>query len=517
MDNVLLFSMNAGFSVCSISICLCIMFSYFLKNREKKLEVKNRLFVSYLSSIILMSVVEIIYVIYFLNVGVDGIYAKFLYYLYSLAILLATTTSWMFTISYRSSLKGQGKKEKNTDMKYVFYMIIAIIELLLGFMIFTMPVKIYPHHGIYTFSSLPITMIVLYTLISIGIFVVVLYFRNPNLTKRDLYPIITSLVLICALLVYRLITGTDINVETFQLTIYGLGIFFTLENQDYKLLETTKQKQKAAEDATKSQKEFLANMSHEMRSPMNTILGLSQLLLEEDEVSKSSIKDDMTNIHKVSTSLLSLINNIADYSSIISGKESVIEEEYDIKEVLLELNLNAMDIIKTNELHFDYSVSDSVPTKLYGDSAKISKILYSIISNAISYTKSGQIFLNVNGSKKEGQDVFHLEFLISTPGIDNSREAFDIDSESDNQESGDSTLTNENLNVLIVDALTNVLNGKIEIKKEMGIGTRYTLSLDQSTIRTKSSEKKNEEVEEKPTESEEKKESSLEEGGVSNV
>ena len=73
VDKVLLFSMNAGFSVCSIAICFCIIFSYLLKTREKKLEVKNRLFISYLLSIILMSIIEIIYVLYFLNVGVDGI------------------------------------------------------------------------------------------------------------------------------------------------------------------------------------------------------------------------------------------------------------------------------------------------------------------------------------------------------------------------------------------------------------------------------------------------------------
>ena len=85
------------------------------------------------------------------------------------------------------------------------------------------------------------------------------------------------------LLVYRLIKHTDINIETFQLTVFALGIFFTVENQDYKLLLTAKQKQTSAENATQSQKKFLSNLSHEIRSPMNTILGLSQLLLQQKE------------------------------------------------------------------------------------------------------------------------------------------------------------------------------------------------------------------------------------------
>ena len=516
MDKVLSFSMNAGFSVCSIAICLCIIFSYLLKTREKKLEVKNRLFISYLLSIILMSIIEIIYVIYFLNVGVNGVYAKSFYFLYSMAILLATTSSWMFTISYRSSLNNSTSDKKSNTKKYFFYTLIAIIELTLGIMIFVMPVQIYPHHGIYTFNSLPITLTVFYTLISIAIFVAVLYFRNPNLTKRDLYPIIASLVVVSGLLVYRLITNTDINVETFQLTIYGLGIFFTLENQDYKLLETTKQKQADAEEATKSQKEFLADMSHEIRSPMNTILGLSQLLLEEDSISKDSIKDDMTNIHDVSTSLLSLINNISDYSSVISGKDKLIEQEYDLKEVLLDLNLDVMSKIKNENIHFDYSINDSIPKKLYGDYSKITKILYNIIYNEISHASSGQIYLKANGNRVENDDVFHLEFLVSTNGVKSN-----VESDSTKVESGESvsSLTSENLNNLIINALTQSLNGQLEIKQEPGFGNEYILSVDQKFIDDKSnaSTNKQENVEERSTESKEEREISLEEGGVSHV
>ncbi|MBR2678313.1 MAG: hypothetical protein IKE63_02740 [Bacilli bacterium] len=517
MDKVLLFSVNAGFSVCSISICLCIMFSYFLKHREGKLETKNRLFISYLTSIVIMSIVEIIYVLYFLNVGENGPYAKSLYYLYSLSILLATTTSWMFTISYRTALKEEDPTQKKSNRKYLFYAIIGIIELTLGIMIFTMPVHIFPQYGVYTFKSLPITLTVLYTLISIAIFVAVLYFRNPNLTKRDLYPIITSLVVICALLIYRLITGIDINVETFQLTIYGLGIFFTLENQDYKLLDTTQQKRKAAESATKSQKEFLANMSHELRSPMNTILGLSQLLLEEEQLTKDGVKDDMTNIHTVSTSLLALINSITDYSSLISGKEKVIEKEYDPKEIFLDLNLDILNETKNNNISFDYSISDSIPRKLYGDSAKISKILYNIIHNAISYTRSGQITLSVNGNQKKNEDVFRFEFLVSTPGIDPRQGLFDNSSDEEIDES-ENKLTSETLNILIIRALASALEGKLDITKEKGVGTKYHLIIDQNMSKADTDEK-SEEEEKKPTEesTEEKTGTSVEEGGVAHV
>ncbi len=399
VDNVLAFFTNAGFSVSSICICLIVLFAYFLKTREKKLEYQSKFFVVYLVSIIVMSLAEVVYVMYYLKNGMDGQYAELVYDIYSVAILFATLSAWMFVISYRSNVLLDKKTSKS--FKIAFYSIIGIIEIVICALVFLLPVRIYQNYGIYNFDSISITTTLIYVLISTTGFIFLLYFKNKNVTKNDLAPIVTSVVILCLLLVYRMIKHIDINIETFQLTIFALGIFFTVENQDYKLLETARQKQSAAENATSSQKDFLANLSHEFRSPMNTILGLSQLLLQESELTNENTHDDMEHIHEASTSLISLINNITNFSYSVSDKEEVQNENYDIYETVFEANDAVVGEATNKGIDFSFSISDSMPKNLKGDSKMIAKTLEGIISNIVLHSTTGQIVLEANGEAKD--------------------------------------------------------------------------------------------------------------------
>ena len=494
VNNVLVFFTNAGFSISSICICVCILFAYFLKNREKKLEEKSIYFVLDLCAIIVMCIVEIIYVLYFIHVGSSGRYANMLYYLYSITILITTFFSWVFVISYRVTLNlDENSDEKNQRNKYIFYSIIAVIEIIIAVMIFVMPVSIEQIYGVYTFVSVPITTILVYVLLSTTSFVFFLYYKNKTITKRDLYPSIVSLILICLLLVYRLIRQVDINIETFQLTLFVLGVFFTVENQDYKLIALAKQKQETAQSATTSQQEFLANVAHGIRSPMNTILGLSQLLLQEEHLTQDKVTDDMKSIHDASTSLITLIHNITDYSYLISDKGEVAETEYDVQGVLFELNNEVVAKITNSDVSFNFGVSESVPSKLIGDSEKISKVLSSVISHAISYTSFGQITLDVKGNKKDN-NVFGLEFLIKTTSTNPDKKAIDIEAEEFMEIGSKGKIDSSILNLQIAKDLSDFLNGKLEVI-DAETETRYIFTLDQKMI-TKEEEGKEEKHEE---------------------
>lgn len=422
MSDTLIFFTNAGFSLASIWICFSIMFSYFLKSHDKKMESDNKNFMYYLISISVMSIVELIYVLYFLKNGFDTKLSKPLYFIYSVAILIATFSAWRYVISY--SYKMRNKSEKSKKMAYIA---IIVVELIIGVLIAVMPVKIFANYGIYTFESIPITITLAYTLVSTSMFIFLLYYKNNNITRKDLYPTIASTILIILLLAFRLITKIDINVETFQLTIFALGIFFTLENQDYKLINVAKQKQEEAEKATKSQKEFISNLSHEIRSPMNTILGYSQLLLQDPNLSKEGSNKEIISIHDASISLLSLINNITDFSDSISNKEEVVESEYSIQELLIEINNRIHSRIVNNKIVFDYNVSEIVPRSISGDYDKLTKILYNVLSNSIAYSITGHIGLEIRGTKKDN-NTFAFEFLVKTDGNNMEWKSFDVES-----------------------------------------------------------------------------------------
>ena len=208
MDNhIVMFFGNAGFSVSSIFICLTILFSYYLKRSGNKLEERSRFFILDLCSIIVMSIVEVVYVIYFVHVGMDGPYANMLYHLYSVCILLITLYSWFFVISYRAQVAKEAGRKKS--YKNYYFTLITVIEIGLLILLFKSPVHIFVEYGLFTFNSIAISTIVLYSLISTSIFVVVLYFRNKTVSTKDLYPSAISLILIILLLIFKSILSNE--------------------------------------------------------------------------------------------------------------------------------------------------------------------------------------------------------------------------------------------------------------------------------------------------------------------
>lgn len=472
MKDILVINMNAGFSIASICLCLSMLFSFFLKNRSKKLEEKNIYFILDLCSIISMSIVEVIYVNVFTKVGVTSLYSSTLYYIYSIAILFTTEFSWMYVITYRLKLN----ENTNSNKKHILFSIITIIELIIGYMIFTMPVKTYTHYGFYNFESFPFKVTVGYTLISTTMFVFLLYSKNKTLTKRDLYPSAAALVAVVLLLVFRVITGIDINVETFQLTIFALGIFFTIENQDYELLEIARQKQEAAEKANNSQEEFLSNVSHEIRSPMNTILGISQLQLENENLTNESIHDDMLKIKDTSQSILLLINTIIDYSELITNKNEIIENEYNLNDMLNEINEKIKNRV-SKEVKYVYNVSENVPSTLIGDYKKISKILHNILNNIIFHANAKEIFMEVKGSKKDDSS-FQLEFIIKAPGTTIRKDEFNIDSVDIMEFGHEDKINSDILGLLIAKNLSNQIKGELNF-----LNDQNTLIVEQKIAR----------------------------------
>ena len=512
--NRIIFLANAGFSVSSIFICFVILLSYFLKNREKKLEKRSIFFILDLCAIILMSLLEVAYVIYYIEVGMDGPYAVTLYHLYSIAILITTFLSWLFVISYSAFIHNDEKEHR--IRRYIEYAFIGTIELIIAVMVFALPVSIETNYGLYTFKSLSITVTIVYTLLSTLLFVFFLYFKNQTITRRDLYPSIISLIMVCMILVYRLVTGIDINVETFQLTIFALGVFFTVENQDYKLLETAKQKQIAAQNANQSQKDFFANMSHEIRSPMNTILGLSQLLLKEKQMTKESLYTDMNHIHDSAVSLLSSINNITDFSYIISGKDEVEEKEYNLEDVLKELSTNISIKTVNSDVEFEYFIDEEVPKRLYGDSKKISKVLFNILCNAIFYLNAKKIVLNISSTNKE-DNILKLKFIVTATGATIKDENIDINNTNIEELDYNKTMSNNTLSLLVAKKISDVLNSEIEIEKESNEKQKYIFTINQKSIENISTNSSDDEEVEVVKLPDKNVETSLEEGGVSNV
>lgn len=315
----------------------------------------------------------------------------------------------------------------------------------------------------------------------IAITIIMLKFKN-TLVKNLRFPVIYFVILFAFLVAIEFIWfDYRVNYIYFVFCFLHMGMFFTIESQDKRLLTQVENGRKEAEIANKAKTEFLSNISHEIRTPMNTILGFSQALLEEKNLTEDIVKRDAISIKEASSSLLELINNILDVSRIESGKEVIDTKDYKLENLLLEVNSIISSKVSKDVLEFKINVDPNIPTMYNGDSNKIYKILINVLLNAITHTKFGSVSLDVGGAYVG--ESFKLSFLISNTGHEMTEAEFNKSFEDFAEgTSTNSAVDSVKLGLIVAKRLIEIVNGTIDFKNEKGKGTRYIISIDQKVI-----------------------------------
>ena len=176
----------------------------------------------------------------------------------------------------------------------------------------------------------------------------------------------------------------------------------------------------AAHSASEAKSAFLAHMSHEIRTPMNTILGMNELILQEDV--SSNIRDYALLIKQASNSMIAIINDILDLSKIESGNLEITNKEYYFASLIndvigiIRMKIDEKDILFTTNIDCD------IPSNMIGDELRIKEILLNFLSNAVKYTEKGFIDLSVScdiekGNTSDEENTAVLTIKISDSGI----------------------------------------------------------------------------------------------------
>ena len=264
--------------------------------------------------------------------------------------------------------------------------------------------------------------------------------------------------------------------------IHAVGVGFT--DIDSEMRDSMKKNQalndalKTAEEASKAKTVFLSNMSHEIRTPMNAIIGLDNLALNEPNLSEKT-KDYLTKIGSSAQHLLSLINDILDMSRIESGRMSIRSEEFDFSKLIEQINTIVSGQCQDKGLTYNCHINGDVNEFYIGDSVKIRQVLINILGNAVKFTpKGGSVdFLVEKTASFNGRST--LTFTIKDTGIGMSKEYLPKIFETFSQENSGAAnkYGSSGLGMAITKSIVEMMNGKIDVESEKGVGTTFTVAI----------------------------------------
>lgn len=255
------------------------------------------------------------------------------------------------------------------------------------------------------------------------------------------------------------------------------AILFDITNNK-KQLEKMRELMQSADQANVAKSAFLANVSHEIRTPINVILGMSEVLYRDHRNSETD--EYVLNIKNSAGTLLSLVNDILDFSKIEAGKMEIIDNEYDAKEMLKDIASVYKFRSEKKNIKFNTEVPETLPRYLVGDVVRVKQILNNLLSNAVKYTEQGSITLRIYEKRR---NEYELDLIISVEdtGIGIRREdqgkIFSGFSRVDMKKTNSIEGTGLGLN--ITKQLVALMKGAVNFKSEYGQGSVFTIVIPQ--------------------------------------
>lgn len=253
----------------------------------------------------------------------------------------------------------------------------------------------------------------------------------------------------------------------------------------YQHLREVEREKQNADAANRAKTEFLASMSHEIRTPINAVLGMDEMILRECK--DSAIKEYAMDIRTAGHTLLTIINDILDLNKIESGKMEIVPVAYDVSGMIYDISNMIKMKAEDKELSFKVSVSPDIPTKLSGDDVRIRQILVNLLTNAVKYTKSGEVCFRVDLKQKENSEtgadaILHVEVEDTGIGI-RAEDMGKLFSKFERIEiERNRNIEGTGLGMPITMKLLSLMGSELKVKSEYGKGSVFSFDLRQKIV-----------------------------------
>jgi two-component system sensor histidine kinase/response regulator len=281
-------------------------------------------------------------------------------------------------------------------------------------------------------------------------------------------------------------------IGSFVVVVLGISFFWIIrlrkEVRIRELIQADLEKAKQeAEEANEIKSSFMARMSHEIRTPLNAITGMAYLLKKTETTLTQSMYIDK--ITQATYNMLSIINDILDFSKIEAGKVELEITSFSMDQVIQDVVNIVSYKIEEHEIGFKLSKDPQVPNWFYGDPKRIEQILLNILNNAVKFTSSGEVSLDIRLVAKE-KDRYHLSFTIKDTGIGMTEEQVKILFTPFTQ--GDISINRRfggsGLGLSIVKNLLDMMGGKIQVFSTPGEGSTFIVHLSLNIDKEKEAE-----------------------------
>lgn len=233
-----------------------------------------------------------------------------------------------------------------------------------------------------------------------------------------------------------------------------------------------------AEEASRAKTSFLSNMSHEIRTPMNAIIGLDNIALKDPDLSPQT-RDQLEKIGASARHLLDLINDILDMSRIESGKMTLKEEEFLLKDFLGQINVIINGQCQDKGLTYEWRVSGKTRDYYIGDAMKLKQVIINILGNAVKFTEAPGTVTFITEQISDADGICRMRFVMQDTGIGMSEEYIPKIFETFSQENSEAAnrYGSTGLGMAITKNLVEMMDGEIHVESRKGVGSTFTVTV----------------------------------------